>query len=46
MAFYNSGAFGAAWVMHYGVEKPLAAWGKSKFRSQALAGLPRPKGLE
>ena len=40
------GAFAAAWAIHHGVEKPLAVWGRSKFRSPALAKLPRPKGLE
>lgn len=41
-----AGAFAAAWVIHYGVEKPLAEWRKSVSRSEALVGQPRPKGLE
>ena len=41
-----AGAFAAAWVVHYGVERPLAIWRKSVTQSQVLAGQPRPKGLE
>ncbi len=39
-------AFVAAWLMHRFVERPLAIWRKSVSRSDALAGEPRPKGLE